>query len=128
LGITSIQASPYPDRPIRPIVPYPPRGGIDPSARIIVESLSKTLGQIRVDNLAGATGRVGTRIAAHAAPDGDTLLYGSGAPNVIWPAAYGDKIGYRQEKDVIAIALVTQTDYVFLVSSSLPVQDIKSNS
>jgi tripartite-type tricarboxylate transporter receptor subunit TctC len=106
-------------------VPYPLGGGIDPSARVIVESLSKTLGQIRVDNLAGATGRIGTRIAAHAAPDGYTLLCGSGAPNVILPAAYGDKIGYRQEKDFIPIALVAQTDYVLLVSSSLPVQDIK---
>jgi tripartite-type tricarboxylate transporter receptor subunit TctC len=116
----------YPERPIRLIVPYPPGGGIDPSARILAESLSKTLGQaLYVDNHAGASGRIGTGIAAHAAPDGYTLLYGSIAPNVILPAAYGDKIGYRQERDFIPIALVAQADYVLLVSSSLPVNSIQ---
>jgi tripartite-type tricarboxylate transporter receptor subunit TctC len=125
-GAAPVQAGAYPDRPIRLIVPYPPGGGIDPSARILAESLSKTLGQaLYVDNHAGASGRIGTGIAAHAAPDGYTLLYGSVAPNVILPAAYGDKAGYRQEKDFIPIALVAQADYVLLVSSWLPVNSIK---
>jgi tripartite-type tricarboxylate transporter receptor subunit TctC len=124
-GATAAQAA-YPDRPIRLIVPYPPGGGIDPSARIFAEGLSKTLGQaLYVDNHGGASGRIGTGIAAHAAPDGYTLLYGSGAPNVILPAAYGDKVGYRQEKDFIPIALVAQADYVLLASSSLPVNSIR---
>jgi tripartite-type tricarboxylate transporter receptor subunit TctC len=125
LGAAAVQAGPYPDRPIRLIVPYPPGGGADPSARILAESLSKTLGQaLYVDNHGGASGRIGTGIAAHAAPDGYTLLYGSVAPNVILPAAYGDKLGYRQEKDLVPIALVAQADYVLLVSSSLPVNSI----
>jgi tripartite-type tricarboxylate transporter receptor subunit TctC len=125
-GALPVQAGSYPERPIRLIVPYPPGGGIDPSARILAASLSKTLGQpFHVDNHAGASGRIGTGIAAHAVPDGYTLLYGSAAPNVILPAAYGDKIGYRQEKDFIPIALVAQADYVLLVSSSLPVNSIE---
>ena len=78
-----------------------------------------------MDNRAGASGRIGTGIAAHAAPDGYTLLYGSAAPNVILPAAYGEKLGYRQEKDFIPIALVAQANYVLLVSSSLPVNSIR---
>jgi tripartite-type tricarboxylate transporter receptor subunit TctC len=61
LGVAPVQAGSYPNRPIRLIVPYPPGGGIDPSARILAESLAKTLGRpLYVDNHAGASGRIGT--------------------------------------------------------------------
>jgi tripartite-type tricarboxylate transporter receptor subunit TctC len=123
LGAAPVQAG-YPDRPIRLIVPYPPGGGIDPSARIFAESLSKTLGQaVYVDNHGGASGGIGTGIAAHAAPDGYTLLYGTNGTFAINQSLY-KALPYDPLRDFIPIALVAQADYVLLVSSSLPVNSV----
>lgn len=117
------QAGSYPDRPIRLVVPYPPGGGIDPSARVLAEALSKALGgSVYVDNQNGASGRIGTSLVARASADGYTLLYGSVAPNVIIPAAYGDSVGYQ--KNLLPIALVAQADYVLLSSTALPVDSL----
>jgi tripartite-type tricarboxylate transporter receptor subunit TctC len=123
---TSTYADSYPNRPIRLIVPYPPGGGIDPSARVFAVGLSQQLDEsIYIDNQGGASGRIGTRMAARAKPDGYTLLYGSVAPNVILPAAYGDDVGYNEERDFIPIALVAQADYVLLVSNSLSIDSVQ---
>ncbi len=62
---------------------------------------------------------------ARAKADGYTLLFGSVAPNVILPAAYGDKLPYDQKKDFAPIALVAEADYVLLVSTSLPITTLK---
>ncbi|MEA3157194.1 MAG: hypothetical protein QOK44_4783 [Betaproteobacteria bacterium] len=68
----------YPARPVRFIVPYAPGGAVDSVGRIMAQDLAPRLGQqIVVDNRAGGGGIVGIDIAAHAAPDGYTLLVGS---------------------------------------------------
>jgi len=68
-------AAAYPDRPIRLIVPSPPGGGTDTSTRAIAPRLSEILNQhIVIDNRPGASGNIGAEIAAHAAPDGYTLV------------------------------------------------------
>ena len=70
-------AQPYPDKPVRFVVPYPPGGGTDVIARIVQESFQKALGQqIIIDNRPGAGGTVGTRQVAKSAPDGYTLVLG----------------------------------------------------
>ena len=120
------RAETYPDKPIRMVVPYPPGGGIDPSARVLSVELAKQLAQtVIVDNIGGASGRIGTSLVARAKPDGYTVLFGSGAPNVTLPAAYGDKMPYDQKKDFMPIALVAEADYVLLVSKSLPITSLK---
>src|SRR5919106_5378281 len=69
-------AEDYPPRAVRIIVPFPPGGPLDFTARALAEQLSKELKQpFIVDNRAGATGNIGTEIAARAAPDGYTLLF-----------------------------------------------------
>jgi len=116
----------YPSQPISLIVPYPPGGGIDPAARIYATELGKALGQsIVVQNIGGASGQIGTDRAAHAAPNGYTLLFGSIAPNVILPAAYGKQLPYDEKKDFKPIGLIAQADYVLLVSTKLPVNSFK---
>ena len=64
----------YPERPIRIIVPYPPGGGVDLTARLLMEPLAKELGQtIVIENKGGAGGLIGVEAMSHAAPDGYTL-------------------------------------------------------
>ena len=61
----------YPSKPIRLISPYPPGGGTDASARIVAQALSDQMGQqVEVDRRGGASGRIGTELAAKAPPDG----------------------------------------------------------
>ena len=74
------QSEPYPSKPIRLIVPFPPGGGSDPVARVIAKGLSERLGQqVFVDNRPGGQGTVGTAVAAKSPADGYTLLLFVGA-------------------------------------------------
>jgi len=89
---TAAAAQPaYPSRPIRVIVPYPPGGNVDITARIVGPVLGEIVGQtIVVDNRSGAGGNVGANMVARAAPDGYTLLMGSSAPLAINPIVIKD--------------------------------------
>ena len=81
----------YPSRPIRLIVPYPPGGNVDITARIIGPVLGELVGQtIVVDNRSGAGGNVGAALVAKAPADGYTLLMGSSAPLAINPIVTKD--------------------------------------
>ena len=84
-------AQPYPSRPIRLVVPYPPGGNVDITARIVGPVLGELVGQtIVVDNRSGAGGNVGAGLVAKAPPDGHTLLMGSSAPLAINPIVIKD--------------------------------------
>ena len=77
LGATALSpllAQEFPGKPIRLIVPYPPAGASDITARLVAEKLSKKYGvQVVVENKAGANGVIGTEMIARAAPDGYTI-------------------------------------------------------
>ena len=90
-AVTVAAQQTYPNRPIRLIVPYPPGGNVDITARIIGPVLGELVGQtIVVDNRSGAGGNVGAGLVAKAAPDGYTLLMGSSAPLAINPIVIKD--------------------------------------
>jgi tripartite-type tricarboxylate transporter receptor subunit TctC len=73
-------AQTYPAKPIRLVVPFPPGGGVDLTARVLQQRMSAALGQpMVVDNRGGATGMIGAEIVARAAPDGYTLAYTVGS-------------------------------------------------
>ena len=121
------QAQNYPNQPIRLIVPWPPGGGVDTSARIISQPLSERLGQsIVIDNRPGAGGNIGTEVAAKAKPDGYTLLMGSSSPNAINIHIY-PKLPFDPAKDFTSIAYVTAVPNILVVpgtSTAANAQDL----
>ncbi len=79
----------FPDRPIRVLVPNPPGGATDTTARAIGPRLSERLGQpVVIENRPGANGNIATELAAKAVPDGYTLLLAADAQIVISPHLY----------------------------------------
>src|SRR5690348_4047762 len=85
----SAWAQPYPTKPIRMIVGFPPGGSNDIVARIVAPKLGELLGQqVVVENRAGANATIGTEYVAKSAPDGYTLLLGSASALVISPHTY----------------------------------------
>ena len=100
------QAQSYPNKPIKLIVPWPPGGGVDTSARLIAEPLSQRLGQpIVIENKPGAAGNIGTALAAKEKPDGYTLLQGSLSPNAVNPHLY-KSLGFDPVNDFEFVARV----------------------
>lgn len=118
-------ADPYPSRPIRMIVAYPPGGGTDQVGRVMAEQLTVTLGQnVVVDNRGGATGNIGTELAARALPDGYTLLMGNVAPNAVNISLFR-KLSFDPVKDFSPVSLVAITPNILVAHPSIPVKTIK---
>ena len=118
-------ADTYPSRPIRMIVAYPPGGGTDQVGRVMAEQLTVTLGQnVVVDNRGGATGNIGTELAARALPDGYTLLMGNVAPNAVNVSLF-KKLAFDPVKDFSPVSLVAITPNILVAHPSIPVKTIK---
>src|SRR5439155_20239053 len=99
LPVSAQAPDPYPSKPLRFILPFPPGGGTDILGRLIGERLAANLGQpVVVDNRGGAGGNLGAEAAARSAPDGYTLLLA--APTIaISPSLYA-KLAYDPLKDL----------------------------
>ncbi|WP_342129238.1 Bug family tripartite tricarboxylate transporter substrate binding protein [Hydrogenophaga sp. OTU3427] len=124
VGLT-VQAQPYPSRPLKLIVPFPPGGNVDLSARLLVPELSRELGQpIVVDNKAGAGGTVGLDAVAKSAPDGYTLGIASPINHLAAPSLY-PKLPYDAIKDFSPVGLIASVPMVLVVGSSSPVKTVQ---
>jgi tripartite-type tricarboxylate transporter receptor subunit TctC len=113
----------YPTRPIRLIVPFPPGGGADIVARVMVQKVTGSFGvSVVVDNRPGAAGMIGTEIAVRANPDGYTMILVEGgyAANA---AVY--KLPYDPLNDMVPIALIGETGFIVTLHPSVPVKSIK---
>src|SRR5262245_12115044 len=125
LSTTAVHAQPYPSKPVRLIVPFTPAGGTDTSARIMAQAWRDDLGwRVVVENRPGASGRIGTEIAAKAPPDGYTLLMGSVAPNAILPNSTPN-LPYDAVKDFAPVSLLATSDFLLAVHPSLPAKTVK---
>src|SRR4051812_42587586 len=99
-------AQDWPQKPVRLIVPFPPGGATDISARLVGEKLSQIWGQqVVIENRGGAGGSVGAAEAARAAPDGYTLFWPSGSVVTANQHIY-EKLNYDPEKDFIPVSAV----------------------
>ncbi len=113
----------YPSRPIRMIVPFPPGGPIDTMARVVGEELSTRVGQVVVENRAGAGSTLGTKFVAAADPDGYTLLFGSSGSLAVAPALYSS-LDVDPQKAFMPIAMVALLPHVFVENNDVPAKTI----
>lgn len=119
----AVQAA-YPEKPIRLVVPYVPGGNIDLNARAVAPGLTELLGQpVLVDNRGGAGGRIGTEFVARSAPDGYTLLLGSGSPLTLTPIFY--KTNYDALRDFAATSMISVVPLVLTVHPSVPAHSVR---
>jgi tripartite-type tricarboxylate transporter receptor subunit TctC len=109
-------AQPYPNKPIRVIVPFPPGDAGDILARLIGPKMSERMGQpVVVENRAGASGQIGLEVLKNAAPDGYTIGIGQGGNLVVAPHTY-KKLPYDPLKDFVPVALLA-TNYLAVVAN-----------
>ena len=119
------QAQPYPNKPIRMIVGFPPGGGTDVVARVIGQKLSEWYGQtVVVENRAGATGTIGADVLAKSTPDGYTLMMGHANSHAIGPNLMS-KLPYDPIKDFAPVSYVGYVPNVLSLHPSVPARNMK---
>ncbi len=115
---------PWPQRPIKLIVPFAPGGNTDAIARITAEKLSKIIDQpLIVDNKAGANGMIAANYVAKAAPDGYTFMMAAMPILAILPVI--TKTGYEPIKDFEPVSIVGTNPFVLAISKSVPANNLK---
>jgi len=117
-------AEPWPARPVRIVVTYPPGGTSDLIARISAQILTEKLGKpFVVENRAGAGGNIGTDAVAKSPPDGYTLLQGTFGPITTAVALY-PKLPYAPARDLVPIVVVADVPNLLLVHPSVPARTV----
>lgn len=128
LGLTvAASAQTFPSRPVTLLVPFPPGGVIDTTARVIEAELSKELGQpVVIENKGGSGGNIGTNMVARAQPDGHTILMVPNAVVVMNPYTFKN-YPIDPAKDLTGVGMVGETYLALVVQANSPfnsVQDI----
>ena len=117
-------AQPYPSKPVRMLVAFPPGGPVDIVARLVGPKLGEALGQpVVVENKVGASGNIATTEVARSAPDGYTLLVHSSA-YAVNPTLYSNA-GYDPAKDLSPVAVVASQANIILVNASFPANTLE---
>src|SRR5687768_15927408 len=125
LLVTSALAQSWPQKPVRFIVPFPPGGATDISARLLGEKLSQTWGQtVVIENRGGAGGGLGAAEAARAEPDGYTLFFPSGSVMTANQHIYA-KMSYDPEKDFVPVTNVVSGPQVLVVPANSRFKTVK---
>lgn len=120
IGAMPATAQPYPNKPIRLVVPFGAGSGSDILARIVAEPLSQALGQsIIVENKPGNNTTLGTEFVATAAPDGYTLGLLTNSGLAASPAGLTSGVRYDPAKDLSYVSLVATVNYVWLVNNDI---------
>lgn len=113
----------YPSRPIRVIVTFPPGAGSDIATRLVAAKLSEQLArQLVIDNRAGAAGNIGVELAAHAAPDGYTLLSVTAAAAISQSAF--SKAPFDLVRDFAPVALIASAPFILAAHPSIAAKSL----
>jgi tripartite-type tricarboxylate transporter receptor subunit TctC len=126
LGLTAVtSAQTFPSRPITLIVPFPPGGVTDTTARVIEAGLAKELGQpVVIENRGGSGGNIGTNMVARAQPDGHTILIVPNATVVMNPYTFKN-YPIDPGKDLTGVAMIGETYIGLVVKADSPFNSIQ---
>jgi len=123
-SLAGAQAQTFPSRPITLIVPFPPGGSTDTTARIMAEKMRPLLGQpIIIENVGGAGGSIAVGRVARAAPDGYTIDIGQ------WDTHVGSiiyNLNYDLQKDFEPVGLISVNPQLMVAKKNLPANDLKA--
>ncbi len=119
-------AQPYPAKPVRVVIPYPPGSTPDIVGRTLSAKLQESLGQpFVVENRTGAGGNIGAEAVAKAPADGYTLLIGINGPAAINKFLYKD-LGYDSDKDLLPVSLLASAPQMLVVTPSVDANGFKA--
>jgi tripartite-type tricarboxylate transporter receptor subunit TctC len=125
LAALPLQAQPYPSKPIKWIVPFPPGGSTDGFSRPLAAKLSTLLGQpVVVENVGGAGASIGSDRIAKSAPDGYTIGLATTGTHAINPHIYGAKLPHDTVKDFTHVTLAVSYVNVLVVNPSVPAKTV----
>jgi tripartite-type tricarboxylate transporter receptor subunit TctC len=123
-ALSEAAAQPYPNRPIKMVVPFAP-GGADVMARLVGDQVTTALGQpVVIENRpGGAGGTVGTKFVTTADPDGYTLTLASPGPITVAPAV-NKALDYDPLKQLVPVAMIAQTPFVATINPGVPANTV----
>lgn len=114
------RAQAYPSKPIRFVIPYPPGGVTDISARLLAATMGRILGQPWIpENKPGAGGNIAAQYVAHAAPDGYTILFATSGSHGVNPSLYKN-IPFDPIKDFTPIVYTSSSPNIFVANKNFP--------
>ena len=123
--LVSAQEQTYPSRVITLVVPYAPGGQTDLMGRILAEKLAVVFKKpVVVENRGGAAGSLAARMVSRAAPDGYTLIFGSGGPMSINPVLRKGEVGYDPVADFTPVAYVANSPNLIAANPSFPAKTV----
>ncbi|QUN32683.1 tripartite tricarboxylate transporter substrate binding protein (plasmid) [Cupriavidus sp. KK10] len=118
-------AKDWPAQPVRVVLPYPPGGASDVTARLLSAKLSQAWGEsVVIENRPGANGIIANELVAKSAADGYTVLMANLGPNAINPAVYS-KLPYDSVKDFAPVILATTVPLIIVTAANSPIKDLK---
>ena len=118
-------AQPFPSKPLRIVVPFPPAGAVDIATRATAHEMSRILGQpVAVENKPGAGGNLGVLDVARAAPDGYSMVMSTSGIQAINPALYA-KMPLDPNKELLSVAPIVSLSNVLVVHPSVPARSVK---
>jgi tripartite-type tricarboxylate transporter receptor subunit TctC len=119
----SVAAQPYPSKPIRMVVAFPPGGPVDVIARLVSPKLTDALGQqVVIENVGGGGGNIAAQRVVKSPADGYTILAHSSA-YAVNPALLGS-VGFDAEKDMIPVAVVASQPNLIIVHADFPARTL----
>jgi tripartite-type tricarboxylate transporter receptor subunit TctC len=121
--VQEVCAQPWPNKPIKIVVPFAPGGATDIIGRLVAQKLGDRIGQpVVIENKPGAGTTIGNAAVAKAAPDGYTLLFAP-TPFVITQALYPG-LPYDAAKDFAPVALLAVSPFILVVNDALPAKNV----
>ena len=122
-GTTFAQS--FPSKPIRIVVPFPPGGGVDLTARTVGQKMAERVGQsVVIENRPGAAGTIGAEFVARGVPDGHLLLVAGPGSVAVAPLLF-PKLGYDPLRDLAPVTMLVTMPFIVVAHPSIPVRNAR---